>query len=714
LSSAKLLVDGGGTATRAALWCAGQISPPVQLAGRSCNPRSVGRARALDNLNDLVRLVWQDRPRNIESMDSAWLCLSTASSPDALTDFATELLEPPSAPLRQAGEIWIMNDIAPLLMYDGRITERVVVICGTGTGFCGVNAAKGLSARASGQEYLLADEGGGFDLGLQGLRAAIRQDDGRGPRTRLTELLASWRGVCVGELFDFVYGSPEPKVLISSFAPFVLAAAEEGDACARSITRRAAGELVTGIRAVAVRTDLSDSFEVLFAGSNLVGSYAVLREQLLQLLLEAMPNVTVRPTSGSTLTAVANMAQVLPGDQRLQTLLRGCMPLVRLNPENRLHPVASDPAMAVERGNSRFEFAQILSPVLSEIEGALLSGRTILSAEVDRFEQAFADYIGCDYALGVNSGTDALVLAMEAVGIGPGDEVITVANTFHATVLAIARTGATPVLVDSRPDDFLMNVDDLAALVTERTKAIVAVHLYGLPLDLAPVAALCGRHGLHLIEDCAQAVGAMLGGRRVGSIGDVGCFSFHPSKNLAAAGDAGMITTSSKEIAARVRSRRYFGQRERKVHSELGHNSKLDALQAIVLYHKLPLLDEWNHLRRGRAERYRSLLAGLPVTFQRPGSQPAADQHVYHLFQVSSPERDALLRHLTGCGIDAVVRYPQPIHLQPAFEALGYRTGAFPVTERLAGTLLCLPIRPDLGDEEMNLVVAAMLDFFGR
>lgn len=364
---------------------------------------------------------------------------------------------------------------------------------------------------------------------------------------------------------------------------------------------------------------------------------------------------------------------------------------------------------SVERVNSRFELAGILPTVLAEIETALVTGEVILSAEVDRFERAFADYVGCDHALGVNSGTDALVLAMAALDIGRGDEVVTVANTFHATALAIARTGATPVLADARPDDFLMAVDDLEALVTERTKAIVAVHLYGLPLDLAPVAALCDRRGLQLIEDCGQAVGAMVEGRRVGSIGAVGCFSFHPSKNLGAAGDGGMVTTSSGEIAERVRGLRYFGQRERKVHQELGWNTKLDTVQAIVLQHKLPLVDGWNKVRRERAERYRSRLADLPVTFQTP-----TDDHVYHLFQVKTPERDALRAHLVARGIDAVVRYPVPIHLQPAFGYLGYRAGAFPVAERLAGSLLALPIRPDLDDREMDHVVDAMRDFFGR
>lgn len=361
----------------------------------------------------------------------------------------------------------------------------------------------------------------------------------------------------------------------------------------------------------------------------------------------------------------------------------------------------------VKRGNSRFELAGILPEVLSEIERTLLSGNVILSSEVSRFEQAFASYIGCGYALGVNSGTDALILALEALDIGPGDEVITVANTFHATALAISRTGARPVLVDCRPDDFMMDTDQLKAAVTDRTRAVIAVHLFGRPLDIEPIVALCEHYGLDLIEDCAQAVGARIGNRRVGSIGRIGCFSFHPSKNLGAAGDAGIITTSDPKLAERLRGLRYFGQRERKVHGELGHNTKLDTLQAIVLYHKLPMLDGWNDRRRERASRYRAQLSGLPLSFQAPDPE-----HVYHLFQVRSAERDELQKCLVAAGVDAIVRYPKPIHLQPAFASLGYGPGAFVVAEQLARTLLCLPIRPDLDDQHMDLVVTTISDFY--
>ncbi|CCK32397.1 hypothetical protein BN159_8019 [Streptomyces davaonensis JCM 4913] len=701
MSAARLLVDGGGTTTRVALWRDGDDTPCVQCDGPSCNPRSVGRARALAHLDDLMHTAWQRRPADVDALDSVWLCLSTASTRTALDDFAAGLLDLPSSLLHQAADVWVTNDIGPLLVHDGHATDRVVVICGTGTGFSAVNHAKGLTARASGQDFLLADEGGGFDIGLQGLRAAVRDTDGRGPHTRLTRSVREWREVGQEELFDLVYGSDEPKVLIGSFAPFVLSAAQEGDACARGIVERAAQELVDGARAVAERTELTGPHEVLLVGSNLLGEQTLLRREFEQRLAETVPEATVRPLGGTTLTAVRHIAALLPGDERLQQLLGECVPLRRFE--------ASGAEVAVERSNSRFELAPILAPVLAEMESVLLSGEAILSPEVRRFEEAFAQYIGTRHALGVNSGTDALTLALEALDIGPGDEVITVANTFHATALAITRAGATPVLVDVRPDDYLMNTDALEAAVTPRTRAVVAVHLFGLPLDLAPVAEVCERHGIALVEDCAQAVGARVDGRRVGSLGAIGCFSFHPSKNLGAAGDAGLVTTNSTELAERMRGLRYFGQRQRKVHSERGHNSKLDALQAIVLHHKLPFLDGWNAARAERAARYRAAFAGLPVGFQTPGAE-----HVYHLFQMHTDERDGLLAHLKDRGVDAVVRYPRPIHLQPAFAELGQGEGAFPVAEHLADHLLCLPLRPDLGDRETDAVVSAVREFFGR
>jgi len=365
----------------------------------------------------------------------------------------------------------------------------------------------------------------------------------------------------------------------------------------------------------------------------------------------------------------------------------------------------------VARSNFNYEFSQIRGIVLREIESALLAGRYILSEEVDRFERAFASYIGCEDAIGVNSGTDALVLALEALDIGPGEEVVTVANTFHATALAIARAGARPVLVDARRDNYLIDVELVESALSKRTKAILAVHLFGMPLDLTKLGELCRHHGIALIEDCAQATGASVGGKKAGSWGDIGCFSFHPSKTLAAAGDGGALTTNRGDVAARLRSLRYFGQSEPKLHAHLGHNTKLDALQAIVLYHKLQFLDRWNDLRRAQARRYIEGLSGLPVSFQANSFVPA---NVYHLFQVHVPDgrRDALLSHLVARRIDAVVRYPVPIHLQPAFNYLQYPRGSFPVSENLAVSNLCLPLRPDMTPEETSVVVGAVEEFY--
>lgn len=366
--------------------------------------------------------------------------------------------------------------------------------------------------------------------------------------------------------------------------------------------------------------------------------------------------------------------------------------------------------LLVERSDFRFEFSECMQEVAGEIRDALLSGTYINSWEVERFEAAFASYLGCTHAVGVNSGTDALQIALEALNVGPGDEVITTANTFHATVLAIVRTGATPVLVDARMSDAQMNLEAVEERIRPTTKAVIAVHLWGMPLDLRKLKQVCSRRGLYLVEDCSQATGARTNGQYVGTTGHVGCFSFHPSKNLGAAGDAGAIVTSDDSVAAKARSLRYFGQRRPKVHSEIGHNSKLDALQAIVLFHKLRFLEQWNKARRLHAERYVAELNGLPLRF--PSAQ--SDGHVYHLFQVCTHEsvRDRLLAHLVDRRIDAVVRYPVPIHLQPAFSGLAYTPGAFPVAEQLALTTLCLPLRPNLQQTELQIVVGAVRAFF--
>lgn len=365
--------------------------------------------------------------------------------------------------------------------------------------------------------------------------------------------------------------------------------------------------------------------------------------------------------------------------------------------------------MRVSRYDYEAQFGDQLEQVVETIRDALLQGRYGLDSDVRRFEEEFAEWLGVGHARGVNTGTDALLLALLAVGVRPGHEVIAPANTFHATVAAIALAGATPVLVDADPETYLMDVDAAAAALSERTRAIVPVHLYGKALPLDSVLALAdGR--LAVVEDAAQAHGAAdPAGERAGARGHAGCFSFHPSKNLAAAGDGGMIVTGDAELAEDVDRRRSLGQRVQNDHVVVGLNSKLHALQAIVLRAKLGRLDGWNEERRAVARAYRTGLAGLPVAFQR--ADPS-ELHVYHLFQLRTARRDELLRHLRAEGVDAVVRYPVPIHLQPAFADRGWRAGQFPVAERLARELLCLPIRPGMEEREVEHVVWSVRRFF--
>ena len=314
------------------------------------------------------------------------------------------------------------------------------------------------------------------------------------------------------------------------------------------------------------------------------------------------------------------------------------------------------------------------------------------------------------WARGVNTGTDALIVALMALGVGPGDEVITQANTFNATAAAICLVGATPALVDVEAQGFTLDVDQLSAAITPRTRALMPVHLYGRPAPMDVVLALAARRGLWVVEDAAQAVGARWRGRRVGALGHAACFSFHPSKNLAAAGDAGAVVTDDADLAERLRQRKELGQCGQNVHAVVGLNSKIDAMQALVLSAKLPHLDDWNAERRRVAAAYRERLAGLPLGFQAEGE---GEEHVYHLFQVRSDRRGALQAALRAAGVDAVVRYPTPIHLQGAFAHCGWRRGQFPVAERLADELLCLPMRPDLTDAEIDHVCDATRAFFG-
>jgi dTDP-4-amino-4,6-dideoxygalactose transaminase len=363
----------------------------------------------------------------------------------------------------------------------------------------------------------------------------------------------------------------------------------------------------------------------------------------------------------------------------------------------------------ISRYNYPAQFGEDVQPLLERLTRLLMNGPYVLTEEVARFEAEFACYLGAQHARGVNSGTDALLIALLALEIERGDEIITQANTFNATVTAICLSGARPVLVDADEESFLIDETQVEAALTAKTRVLMPVHLYGKPTPLDGLLALADKHGLQLIEDAAQAHGARIQGRRVGTLGSLGCFSFHPSKNLAAAGDAGAVVTNSTWLNERVCQLRELGQHGQNHHVVVGLNSKIDAIQALVLSWKLPKLDACNQQRRVAAGWYRERLCHLPLRFQ---SAAPDEEHVYHLFQVRTDRREQLLAYLRARGIDAVVRYPTPIHLQPAFADYGWRKGQFPVAERLADELLCLPIRPDMAVQEVDYVTEAVAGFF--
>lgn len=337
----------------------------------------------------------------------------------------------------------------------------------------------------------------------------------------------------------------------------------------------------------------------------------------------------------------------------------------------------------------------------------LRSGWYVLGPQVRAFEEEFAAWLGLPDAAGVASGTDALLLALLACGIGPGDQVITPSHTAVATVAAVELAGARPVFADIRPDTFTLDPDAVAAAITPATRAIVVVHLYGQTADLDALAALAARRGLILIEDCAQAHGATHRGRLAGTVGDIACFSFYPTKNLGAAGDGGLVASTRPALIERVRSLRQYGWRERYISAESGLNSRLDELQAALLRVKLRRLDAWNQRRQALAGRYDDLLAGSGVA--TPAVAPG-NRHVYHLYVVRSPQRDALHRRLAGGGIAAAIHYPVPVHLQPAYRHLA-PAGSLPVTERAAAEVLSLPLYPQMPEDHADQVAQSIRGF---
>jgi dTDP-4-amino-4,6-dideoxygalactose transaminase len=347
-----------------------------------------------------------------------------------------------------------------------------------------------------------------------------------------------------------------------------------------------------------------------------------------------------------------------------------------------------------------------------EIEPAVLavlrSGHYILGPEVEAFESAFADHIGARHCIGVGNGLDALRLSLEALGIEPGDEVIVPSHTYIATWFAVSAVGARPVPVEVDDETFVLDPNRVEAAIGPRTRAIMPVHLYGHPAPMRDLLEIAGRHGLSVVEDAAQAQGARLAGRPVGTFGNAAGWSFYPVKNLGAAGDAGAITTDDDALARLLRLARNQGSIRRSVHEVVGSNSRLDPIQAAILTVKLRHLETWNERRRAIAARYLTELAGTSV--QLPTVAPGVD-HVWHQFVVRHPERDRLREVLATAGIETLVHYETPPHLQEAYAYLGFAAGSLPVAERLSAEILSLPIDPLLAPEAVDSVVAAILDW---
>jgi dTDP-4-amino-4,6-dideoxygalactose transaminase len=362
--------------------------------------------------------------------------------------------------------------------------------------------------------------------------------------------------------------------------------------------------------------------------------------------------------------------------------------------------------------NLKIQYKQIEHEVLPMITEAMTSGAFIGGEQVSRFETEFAEFCNSSYCVGVNSGTDALRFALMTMGVGRGDEVITVPNTFIATTEAISQVGAKPVFVDIYPDTCNMDVSKIEEKINENTKAIIPVHLYGQPADMDPILKIAQKNDIMVIEDACQAHGAKYKNRNAGSMGAVGCFSFYPGKNLGAFGEGGAIVTQDEAVARNIRMIRDHGQQKKYFHDLEGYNGRLDAIQAGVLRIKLRRLGDWNRARRENAAYYNQLLSEIPsVTL--PIEAEFANS-VYHLYVILVDDRDGLQKFLDSKGIATGLHYPLPLHLQKAYEHLGYRKGAFPVTEHIADRLLSLPMFPELTREQIEYVVRSVKEYVNR
>ena len=357
----------------------------------------------------------------------------------------------------------------------------------------------------------------------------------------------------------------------------------------------------------------------------------------------------------------------------------------------------------------RAQYASIRPEIQAAVDKVLTNCNFILGNEVAEFEANFARFANARFAIGVSSGLDALRIALAALDIGPGDEVIVPANTYIATALAVTAVGAKPVLVDC--DAATLNIDPtlIERAITARTRAILPVHLTGQPADMDPILEIAKRKSLHVVEDAAQAHGATYHGRSCGSMGVMGCFSFYPGKNLGAAGDGGLVTTNDEKLAERLRRLRNYGEAKKYEHVEKGLNARLDTLQAAILNVKLPHLSGWNRSRSSHAAQYQKLLAGYKAV--QCQSELPNSTHVYHLFMIQNDRRDSLKQFLQDRGVQTGIHYPTPIHLQKAYADLGYKKGDFPNAEKTSSRILSLPMYAELRDDDIGYVCDQIREF---
>jgi dTDP-4-amino-4,6-dideoxygalactose transaminase len=371
----------------------------------------------------------------------------------------------------------------------------------------------------------------------------------------------------------------------------------------------------------------------------------------------------------------------------------------------RIVPDSGEDMMTILIADLKSEYESIQPEVDAAIKRVLKAGWHILGNELSSFEEEYSEYVGARYGCGVNSGSDALFLALKTVGIGQGDEVITVAHTFISTVDAIVRNGAYPVFVDIEPETYCMDVSQIEEKITERTKAILPVHLYGHPADMDPILHVAREHSLYVIEDACQAHGTEYKDKKAGGLGDLGCFSFYPAKNLGAYGDGGMVVTNNKRMAEKLRILRNYGQQEKHHHDFLGINSRLDELQAAVLRVKLRYLDQWNNRRRKLASLYDDLLSDKDLVL--PVERDYA-KHIYHLYVIRHDNRGSIKESLDACGILTQIHYPVPVHKQKAYRDIADGI-SLPVTERICDHILSIPLHPWLREEDIDRTAASII-----